>query len=54
MLASDAEQVAFASSRVAGCTCRPDISVTTDAEGIQHARVAHDDWCPLIRKRDVN
>ncbi len=35
--------------RTEGCTCKPDITV----EGI-YAHVQHDDWCALLRKRDVN
>jgi hypothetical protein len=40
---------ALAATRAAGCTCDPQITI----EGI-HATVAHDDWCALLRSRDVN
>jgi hypothetical protein len=36
--------------RVQGCTCTPDIAITTDG----HATAQHDDWCPLLRRHDTN
>jgi hypothetical protein len=40
---------ALIAAKAAGCTCDPEITV----EGI-HATVEHDDWCALLRSRDVN
>ena len=34
----------------AGCTCSPEVTITTDSAGIHHANVAHDPWCPLLTR----
>lgn len=39
-------------ARLAGCTCRPDVTVEPgDLPNLHRAQVAHDDSCGLLRRR---
>jgi hypothetical protein len=40
------DEAVFASTRLAGCTCEPDIRI----DG-QDVHVKHDQWCALLRAR---
>jgi hypothetical protein len=42
---------AIVAARVGGCTCDVEVDVTTDADGLHHATVRHDHWCPLLNRR---
>lgn len=44
----DPAAAALAMARANGCDCDPDVSLRPDADGVTHARVAHDDWCRLL------
>ena len=44
------EQALLAAARAEGCTCNPDITLEPNG----HAYTRHDDWCALLRRRDVN
>ena len=58
MSMSDEEltNVARQAARANGCTCIPDITLLPiDIEGlaVRQARVVHDDWCALMRRRQA-
>lgn len=36
-------------ARQQGCACQPDAIVEWEPGGIPLVRLAHDDWCPLMR-----
>ena len=42
-------EAALIAARVAGCACEPDVEIRD-----VHAFIRHDDWCPVLRKGDVN
>ncbi len=44
-----AKDAALTAAKADGCTCNPDITINGT-----HATVRHDDWCALLRRRDVN
>ena len=44
-----AEQAAVTATRVAGCTCSPEVVV----DGLR-ATVRHDPWCALLRRSDLS
>lgn len=41
-------------ARLQGCTCTPDVTIERHAEGIAYARMAHDQWCPLLLARNAH
>jgi hypothetical protein len=46
---TSAVEAVIATARGQGCTCKPDVTI----EGVR-AVLHHDEWCALLRKRDVN
>jgi len=41
-------------AKAAGCTCRPHVAKPKrGADGLLHVQVAHDHWCPLLRRRSA-
>jgi hypothetical protein len=44
-----AEEAAIVVARAEGCTCTPTVTIAG-----QRAFLAHDDWCALLRRKDVN
>jgi hypothetical protein len=46
---TSAIDAAIAAARGQGCTCQPEVTI----DGVR-AFLRHDDWCALLRKRDVN
>ena len=47
---SELRDAALLGARIAGCTCEPDIDVTTVLPGLHDVIVGHDDWCELHRR----
>jgi hypothetical protein len=43
------QEAAIVAARAEGCTCAPEVTIA----GVS-AFLRHDDWCALLRKRDVN
>jgi hypothetical protein len=43
---------ALAAARAQGCVCRPELKLVEIEPGFYTARLAHDDWCPLLRARE--
>jgi hypothetical protein len=43
------DEAVLAAARAQGCTCRPTVTLHGASAVLQH-----DDWCALLRKRDVN
>ncbi len=60
MSMSDEEltNVARQAARANGCTCIPDITllptpINIEGLAVRQARVVHDDWCALMRRRQA-
>lgn len=45
----DRRDAALAATKAAGCTCEPDITFDGDM-----ARIKHDYWCAVLRRKDTN
>jgi hypothetical protein len=43
------EEAVTAAARAEGCTCNPTVTIRGARAVLQH-----DDWCALLRKRDLN
>jgi hypothetical protein len=43
------EEAAIVAARVEGCTCAPTVTIAGVSAFLQH-----DDWCALLRCKDVN
>lgn len=50
----DPKVMALATARAEGCTCDPEIELVEIEPDLYSARVAHDDWCALLRAEDRN
>jgi hypothetical protein len=44
------EDAKITAARAEGCTCQPELSKID----WPHVTILHDDWCPVMRKQDVN
>ncbi len=44
---------ALDASRLAGCDCTPELTLTPDDDGMYRCQVGHDPWCALLQRRSA-